>query len=268
MKIIRKFHPLEIMQKMHRAKYVGIDTEFVKDKHYKASLSLVQFYFGGDEVFILDAIEESCIVKEVVDIIMNNDKLKIFHSCKMDFEALSEFIKHDYEVISVRDVQCMSSMIKDFSRQESYKNLVYKMLDHKIDKSVSYKVWGNRPLTDKMINYAAQDVFYLIDLYKTITKILNANQYEIAMQKALSSTRKGLNVSHLEKDFRRIIGVYFWKYIDDLYFEDMLKKAILQRDKKAREVNIMPKYIESDLDLAKKLVSQIGLSCYQICEHE
>ena len=83
----------------------------------------------------------------------------------------------------------VAAMVCGIGDQESYENLAMNFLNVKIDKTYQFMDWSKRPLSKSQINYAANDVFYLCDIYekqKELLKKLNRNNWIIEENQKLT----------------------------------------------------------------------------------
>lgn len=149
---------------------VGVDTEFLREKTYKAKLCLVQLAIGEQQYCIdvlalqdLDWLRELMVAPNVV---------KIFHAARQDIEVLYQTL----EVIPkpIFDTQLAAAFCGG-DLQQGYGGMVDERLDVQLAKSQSRTDWSRRPLSDEQIKYAAEDVIYLETLYDLTLSELQSN---------------------------------------------------------------------------------------------
>jgi ribonuclease D len=98
--------------------------------------------------------------------------LKVFHAARQDIEIvynLSGSVPHP-----VFDTQ-VAAAVCGFGESVSYDQLVRKVKNVEIDKSLRFTDWARRPLTDKQLRYAAADVIHLIEPYLHLEAKLENN---------------------------------------------------------------------------------------------
>jgi ribonuclease D len=137
---------------------VAFDTEFMRERTYRARLCLVQLAFD-DEIVLVDA--AGGLDLEPVGEILGDDSVEILvHSGRQDFE-----IFHDlFGVVPKRafDVQVAAGFV-GHGASLPYGRLVASVLGVQLKKGEAYTDWCRRPLTDAQKTYAADDVRFLGD---------------------------------------------------------------------------------------------------------
>ena len=158
----------EACKKLNKAKFITIDTEFIREKTYWSQLCLIQVCSGESE-FIIDPLEEDIDLKPFIKILNKKSILKVFHSGRQDIEI---FFKISGKIPSpIFDTQ-IAAMVCGFGDSVGYEKLVDKLLRKKIDKSSRFSNWAKRPLTNKQLNYAIGDVTHLFEIYPLLNDAL------------------------------------------------------------------------------------------------
>ena len=139
---------------------VAIDTEFLREKTFHPKLCLVQVA-TPDECVAIDPIALDDLAP-LADLMANTAVLKVFHACSQDMEV----IYHALGALPapIFDTQVAAAFLGE-RMQISYNGLVHAFCGVTLPKSESLTDWSRRPLTDKQIEYALDDVRYLIDAY-------------------------------------------------------------------------------------------------------
>ena len=142
---------------------VAIDTEFLRERTFHPKLCLVQVA-TPDECAIVDplAIDD---LSPLAALMADEGTLKVFHACSQDMEALY----HALGVLPapIFDTQVAAAFLGE-RMQISYNGLVRTYCGVSLPKSESLTDWSHRPLTDAQIEYAVDDVRYLIQAYGAI----------------------------------------------------------------------------------------------------
>jgi ribonuclease D len=145
---------------------IGVDTEFIWRNTYFPSLSLIQIS-NHNKIFIFDLFEINNLL-ELKRIFESNEIKKIFHSLRSDISVLKTSL--GMQVRNVFDTQIAESILdNNFSAQIGYKDLVNKYFLISISKDETNSDWNKRPLKKNQIEYAANDVRYLIRIMKSQT---------------------------------------------------------------------------------------------------
>ncbi|HEX2058538.1 MAG TPA: ribonuclease D [Actinomycetota bacterium] len=135
---------------------VGLDTEFLREKTYRAKLCLVQMA-ADDAIYVVDVLEPLDL-KGLADLIADPDVRVVLHAGRQDLELFYE----GWGVVpaNVFDVQ-LAAGFAGHGASLPYGRLVETLVGKKLVKGESYTDWCRRPLTEAQLSYAADDVRYL-----------------------------------------------------------------------------------------------------------
>jgi ribonuclease D len=148
--------------------FVAVDTEFLRETTFWPKLCVAQLA-GPDTAVIVDALAPGLDMKPFLDLMRDENVVKVFHSGRQDIEIvfnLGGFVPHP-----VFDTQ-VAAMVCGFGDSISYDQLVQRICGHHIDKSSRFTDWTRRPLTPKQYDYALSDVTHLRDVYHFLKKRL------------------------------------------------------------------------------------------------
>ena len=151
-----------------KAKFITIDTEFIREKTYWSQLCLIQVC-SDDVEAIIDPLEEEIDLTPFIKILNKKSVLKVLHSGRQDIEIfykMSGKIPHP-----IFDTQ-VAAMVCGFGDSVGYEKLVDKILKKKIDKSSRFSNWAKRPLTKQQLQYAIGDVTHLYEIYPILNNKL------------------------------------------------------------------------------------------------
>ena len=136
---------------------VALDTEFLRERTYRARLCLVQLA-TKDDIWLIDAAVQDDLTS-VSGLLSDPSVQIVVHAGKQDLQ-----IFHDaYGVLprNVFDVQ-IAAGFAGLGASLPYGRLVSEVLGVRLEKGESYTDWCTRPLTSAQLSYAADDVRYLI----------------------------------------------------------------------------------------------------------
>jgi ribonuclease D len=136
-----------------------MDTEFLREKTYRAKLCLVQIATGED-IYLIDPLD-GLDLGPVADLIADDHIEIIVHAGKQDFELFYE--AHRVVPANVFDVQ-LGAAFAGYGASLPYGRLVGELAGVQLVKGESYTDWCRRPLTSSQSRYAADDVRYLRDI--------------------------------------------------------------------------------------------------------
>ena len=149
--------------------YITVDTEFLRDKTYYPKLCLIQMAGPGTMPAAVDPLAEGLDLSPVFDLLANEKITKVFHAARQDIEI---FYNLTGEVPkSLFDTQ-VAAMVCGFGDQIGYNNLVQEICKKHIDKGAQFTDWSRRPLSNKQLTYALDDVTHLRDVYHYLVKEL------------------------------------------------------------------------------------------------
>jgi ribonuclease D len=180
---------------------IAVDTEFFRETTYFAELALVQIA-GADHIACIDplAFDARDALRKLL---LNPAISKIFHSCMQDMEVLYQYL--GALPTPVLDTQIAAAFLGD-ADQIGYANLVQQEFGVSLDKSQTRTNWLKRPLTRQQLDYAADDVRYLIELHSRLDEQLGSHDrrsWFLQDCAALSASSK-----RFEADFE-----YCWKRV-------------------------------------------------------
>lgn len=157
----------QLCQSIKDAPLLILDTEFVREKTYRAKLCLIQIA-TDDIVACIDPIALPDI-SSLMDIINDKNKLKILHAARQDYEIFFDLTNQLPQPLF--DSQLAASLL-GYGEQAGYATLVEKVLGVQLDKAHTRTDWSKRPLSEAQIRYASDDVVYLRELYPLLQKQL------------------------------------------------------------------------------------------------
>jgi ribonuclease D len=170
-----KIHPLitttaaltELCERLAKADFVCVDTEFMRENTYWPELCLIQIA-DTEEAAAIDPLAPGIDMTPLMELMTNNeDVLKVFHAGGQDVEIIYNITKRTPHPIF--DTQ-IATMAVSQSEQIGYSNLVESWLGMTVDKGARFTDWSRRPLTERQIEYAIGDVTHLAVIFP---KILN-----------------------------------------------------------------------------------------------
>lgn len=152
-----------LCKRLEGATYLVLDTEFLRERTYRPELCLIQIKYR-DTLAIVDA-QTVTDLAPLVERLLDTSTVKVLHAASQDLEI---FWMMSRRVPSpVFDTQLAAPLL-GHAEQIGYANLCRAILDLEIDKSQTRADWTRRPLPEKQIKYALDDVIHLEDLYLTM----------------------------------------------------------------------------------------------------
>ena len=154
-------------------KSIAIDTEATglqipeRDK-----LSLIQICDENGNVFIIQPNKNSFKAPNLVSVLENEKILKIGHYLRFDNNALEFFLK--CKMKNIFDTKIASKIVRTYTDSHGLKNLVQEFCNKSLDKRQGSSDWNKdlNELSDKQLEYAANDVIYLHKIKDELEKML------------------------------------------------------------------------------------------------
>ena len=152
---------------------IAIDTEATglqipeRDK-----LSLIQICDDKGNVFIIQPNKDNYKAPNLVSVLENEKILKIGHFLRFDKNALEFFLK--CKIKNIFDTKIASKIVRTDTDSHGLKNLVQEFCNKSLDKRQGSSDWNKdiNELSDKQLEYAANDVIYLHKIKDELERML------------------------------------------------------------------------------------------------
>lgn len=145
---------------------IGVDTEFMRERTYFAQLCLLQVS-TPDHIYCIDPLadEDLAGVWEMLA-----EREWVVHSARQDIEVIYQTTER--MPATIFDTQVAAALL-GFQPQIGYSGLVKELFDVELPKSHTRADWSRRPLPDEYLEYAAEDVEYLLPAYDELANRLD-----------------------------------------------------------------------------------------------
>lgn len=151
----------DLCRRLRQGDHITIDTEFIRDRTYWPRLCLVQVA-GGDEARVIDPLADGIDLTPLFDLLDDPKVIKVFHAARQDVEI---FVRLTGRVPApVFDTQ-IAAMVCGFGDSVGYDKLVGELAGVRIDKASQFTDWARRPLSERQLRYALDDVVHLQVIY-------------------------------------------------------------------------------------------------------
>jgi ribonuclease D len=152
---------------------IAIDTEATglqipeRDK-----LSLIQICDEQGNVYIIQPNKKTYKAPNLVSVLENDKILKIGHFLRFDKSGLEFFLK--CKMKNIFDTKIASKIVRTYTDAHGLKNLVQEFCNKSLDKRQGSSDWNKdiNDLSDKQLEYAANDVIYLHKIKSELEKML------------------------------------------------------------------------------------------------
>lgn len=207
---------------------IAFDTEFIRTDTFYPKLGLIQIC-DGESVWLVDPLAISDFAP-LVELLRNEQVVKVFHSCSEDLEVLQSAF--GTLPTPLFDTQIAAAFAGEgFSR--GYGRLVEQVLGITLDKHETRSDWLQRPLTPSQCLYAAEDVIYLIRVYDHLLVELTAERLAWIREDMIELLDSAATPTDPASYYLRIKGAWKLSPNDQL----LLQKLAVWREQLAREQN-------------------------------
>ncbi len=212
----------------------SIDTEFDSfNKQYGVHLQLIQV-FDGHTCYLVDPlmIEDLSALWAVLE---NRDICKVLYSGANDVDVLK---RSGCKPRNLFDVQLGTELCK--MPERSLSGILLKEFGVQLDKATQAAGWGNRPLENRQLAYASDDVIFLLRLKALLLPAFESNNVtEILKQQNLQLEAAS------SKDYVAKLSDKQWK-VYSKYSQQKLLSLKLLVDAFAQQLNLPPFKIVRD----------------------
>ena len=158
--------PQRIVPDLESHAQIGLDTEFVRERTYFSQLCLVQVSANGD-IYCVDPLVDADMVEFWSSLCR---RTWIVHAARQDIEVIYQAARRMPS--GLFDTQIAAGLL-GMQPQIGYGNLVQQLFDVELPKSHTRANWAERPLPERFLEYAAEDVEYLLPAYELLAERLD-----------------------------------------------------------------------------------------------
>lgn len=175
---------------------LALDTEFIRQSTLYPKLGLIQLY-DGSRLALVDPLTITDW-QPLQALLAATGVTKILHSCTEDLEALATI--GITNIAPLFDTQ-LAAEILGWGGSMGYARLVEQLTGEVVDKSESRTDWLARPLAQKQLDYAANDVKFLLPVYQRLLAELS-NSTKLALLLAEGQTLMARRQQQLPAEFK------------------------------------------------------------------
>lgn len=151
--------------------FITVDTEFIRERTYFPQLCLMQV--GTSKLAAaIDPLASNIDFTPLYAAFADPKLVKVFHAAKQDIEI---FVRESGQVPTpLYDTQ-IAAMVCGFGESVSYETLVQDLARAKLDKASRFTDWARRPLSDRQLAYALDDVIHLRTVFEKLEQKIAAS---------------------------------------------------------------------------------------------
>lgn len=260
-----------VIDALHQATRVGLDTEFVRVSTFHPKPGLIQLALG-DEIVLIDPLAGLDLAPLGQAL---NGPLCVLHAAQEDYEVLYRLTGHLPS--QVFDTQVAYGLLAP-TLSASLAVLCERLLERALDKGETRSDWTVRPLSASQCRYAAQDVEVLEALYQRLEQSLREAGRLAWMEEEMASiaarTERVLRDGDLEtqvskfgnawrlsgRGMSRLVHLVQWR-------EDTARATDRPRKHVLSDQSLFSLAAAGRIDRHHQLVSQHGLTDRQADRH-
>lgn len=235
------------------ANYCVIDTEFIRESTYYPELALIQIA-SGERLACIDPLAISELAP-LAELLVKDSLLKVFHSSSQDLEILYQ--KFGQVPTPVFDTQ-LAAAVLGYNQQISYADLVQQITGVELEKKHTRANWMRRPLSQEELDYAMDDVRYLMSVYETLNEKLESTRRFNWLEKDLIAMSDPLNYEvRMDQLWKRLKGVQKLKGVKLQIASELAqwREELAQRQNRPRRWIVKDEVI---VELARQAPGDIG----------
>ena len=244
----------DLVEKARSTDAVAIDTEFVWTKTYLPRLGLIQIALSDEECYLLDplAIEDFSSFGELL---ADQKVIKIFHDAPQDLAILKTAT--GFTPKNIFDTR-LAAGFAGLPATLSLGNLIQELLDISLAKTETRTNWLKRPLDQKQISYALDDVRYLRAARVILISRIIGPEIKSWLQEELDLLNTPENYNGLNEN-DRFIKIRGAKGLDPEGLA-ILRELTVWREQVAKKINRPRGHILKDailMDISRKKITDL-----------
>lgn len=147
----------DLVRRAQKTDAVALDTEFVWERTYYPKLGLIQIALSDEDCYLIDPLSISNL-QSLGTLLSDRGVIKILHDAPQDLVILQRATGAIPQ--NIFDTR-LAAGFSNLPSTLSLGNLVMELLEIKLSKEETRTNWLQRPLSQKQIEYALNDVRYL-----------------------------------------------------------------------------------------------------------
>ena len=181
---------------------IAVDTETMGLKHHRDRLCLVQISDRDGHITVVKIERGQSEAPNLKTLMESTNVEKIFHFARFDIATM----KHYLGIVTapIFCTKIASKLVRTYTSRHGLKGLIQELVGVDLDKSAQSSDWGNASnLTDEQLNYASNDVRYLIPAREKLQLMLDREERAHLAQECFEClpTIVALDLMHYENVF-------------------------------------------------------------------
>jgi ribonuclease D len=243
----------QLCGQLQACSWLAVDTEFERVSTYYPELCLLQVANNGI-IAVIDTLVISRL-EPLYDVLYDPSITKVFHAARQDLEIF--FHIKGVLPLPVFDTQIAAALL-GYDKQIGYANLISEVLGVELAKTQTRTNWKRRPLNRSQLEYAADDVIYLGQVYELLlAKIIESGKLALLEDECKALDRPELYQPDPDKMWQKIKEA---RKLEGNSL-DVLKQLAAWREITARVENQPRKWILQDftlIEMARSLPASLN----------
>ena len=164
-----KLHKDDLPEDLNLGKSIAIDGEFGGLNPYKDKLCLIQISTGNNDAHIIQLDRSNYNAPKLKKTLTDKNIQKIGHFLRADLNFIKHYLKVDVE--NIEDTKIQSKLARGYSDKHGLKDLIKEFIGKDISKQYQSSDFGGN-LSEKQLQYCANDVIYLDRIHTSLNDIL------------------------------------------------------------------------------------------------
>jgi ribonuclease D len=172
----------EALSQYLQSEVLAVDTETMGLLPQRDRLCLIQLCNQQGQVTAIRIAKGQTASPNLKTLLEATNVLKLFHFARFDVATLRYYL--DIHVQPIFCTKIASKLARTYTNRHGLKDVVQELEGVELDKSSQSSDWGNASnLSEAQLNYAANDVRYLIGVQQKLTAMLKREErWELAQQ--------------------------------------------------------------------------------------
>ena len=149
---------------------IAVDTELHGLRLFRDEVCLVQICDDKNNVSLIKP-DKYQTPPNLKRLLTDSNVTKIFHFAISDVAFIKTSLNIDVKPFCCTKV--MSKLIRTYTQDHGLKDLILEVHGKQINKEQQQSNWDSEKLSDKQLEYAANDVLYLINIYRKLLDMMH-----------------------------------------------------------------------------------------------
>jgi len=171
---------------------IAVDTELHGLRLFRDEVCLVQICDDKNNVTLIKP-NKNKTPHNLNRLLIDPEVTKVFHFAVSDVAFIKTSLNIDVSPFCCTKV--MSKLIRTYTQDHGLKDLILELHGEQINKDQQQSNWDSAKLTEKQLEYAANDVLYLIKIYRKMLDMMHNR----------SQLKSGITISELNNKAQSIL---------------------------------------------------------------